>query len=61
MTNAEHNAAIDAQIDALIATRASYDAIARTGSAAIYRDNAREQAAILTGHMAQLRAAKRNY
>jgi len=58
MTNAEHNAQINAQIDGLLSVRAEYDAIAAT-AARIYADNAREQAARITGQIARLRSLRR--
>lgn len=59
MTNAEYNAQIYAQIDALVALRAQYDAIADSPVERIYIDNAREQAARITGQIARLRASRR--
>ena len=58
MTNAQYNEQINAQIDSLIAVRAQYDAIAKSTVNRIYADNAREQAALLTGQIARLRALR---
>lgn len=59
MTNAEYNAQLFAQIDALVALRAKYDAIASSPVERVYIDNAREQAARITGQIARLRASRR--
>lgn len=61
MSTAEHNAQINAQIDALVAVRAEYDAIAKSPVERIYTDNAREQAARITGQIARLRSLLRTY
>ena len=61
MTNAQWNEQIDAQIDSLISVRAQYDAIAKAPVERMYADNAREQAARITGQIARLRASRRTY
>lgn len=61
MTTAEHNAQLDSQINELIAVRAQYDAIAKSPVERIYVDNAREQAARITGQIARLRSLRRTY
>lgn len=61
MTNAEHNAQIEAQIDELKSIRAGYDAIAKSDASRIYTDNAREQSARITGAIALLRSRIRHY
>ena len=61
MTTAEHNGQLNAQIDMLVAVRAQYDAIAKSPVERIYIDNAREQAARITGQIARLRASRRTY
>ena len=61
MTNAQWNEQINAQIDALIAVRAQYDAIAKSPVERIYADNAREQAARITGQIARLRSLRRTH
>jgi hypothetical protein len=58
MTKAERIATLETEIAALVADRAFYDRVAREGTAAIYRDNAREQAARLTGAIASRRTAR---
>lgn len=58
MTNAQYNEQINAQIDGLIAVRAQYDAIAKAPVERMYADNAREQAALITGQIARLRALR---
>ena len=57
MSTVKHNE----QIDALIAVRAKYDAIAKSPVERIYVDNAREQAARVTGQIARLRSLRRTY
>ena len=61
MTTAQHNAQIDARIDALRTERAFYDDAARNGLSKALVENAIEQAARITGYMAQLRAMRHNY
>lgn len=61
MTNAQWNEQLNEQIDALIAVRAQYDAIAKSPVERVYADNAREQAARITGQIARLRASRRTY
>lgn len=57
MTTAEINTAIDQ----LIAIRAQYDAIAKAPVERMYADNAREQAARITGQIARLRSQRITY
>jgi hypothetical protein len=58
MTKTARIAALDTEISSLVAQRADYDRIAREGTAAIYRDNAREQAARLTGTISSRRVER---
>lgn len=58
MTAAEQQQILN-HIEQLVAVRAEYDTIAKNGTSRIFVDNAREQAALITGQISRLRSLLR--